>query len=73
MNNLDRVLTANPREFAALFGELTGDAATQPGTDTTGLQRLVAEVLSSRSISGGPEASAIASQQLPRSPLEANA
>jgi|HubBroStandDraft_2_1064218.scaffolds.fasta_scaffold61641_4 hypothetical protein len=49
MNKLNKVLTANPREFAALFGEVTGDPATQPGTDTTGLQRPVAEVSSSRS------------------------
>ncbi len=39
MNKLDLMLTANPLEFAAIFGEVTGDAATQVGADTTGSRR----------------------------------
>lgn len=34
MNKLNRILTASPSEFAAIFGELVSDTATE--TDSTG-------------------------------------
>jgi len=36
MNKLARMLIASPLEFAAIFGEVTSDAATEAQTDTTG-------------------------------------
>ncbi len=54
MNKLNLILTANPLEFAAIFGEVTGDAETQAGADTTGSRRAGSEVSRSRSTSRGP-------------------
>lgn len=44
MNKLNLMLTANPLEFAAIFGEIAGDATTQAGVDTTGLSPSRAEL-----------------------------
>jgi len=37
MHRLNLVLTANPLEFAAIFGEVAGAAATQAGAGTTAM------------------------------------
>jgi hypothetical protein len=49
MIELNRMLTANPLEFAAIFEEVTGDAATPAGTDNTGLPPAGAELAKARS------------------------
>ena len=44
MNKLNRVLIASPLEFAAIFGEITSDAATEARAATTGTPQGAAAV-----------------------------